>query len=62
MDRMTVYVCEDSFDGILCGVYDAWMSRKGHDQVCLELEGAEDIRLFCEYVSSEVSEEKLGCV
>ena len=43
MDRMTVYVCEDSFDGILCGVYDAWMSRKGHDQVCLELEGAEEI-------------------
>lgn len=62
MDRMTVYVCEDSFDGILCGVYDAWMSRKGHDQVCLELEGAEDIRLFCDYVASEVSEEKLGKV
>ncbi len=56
---MTVYVCEDSFDGILCGVYDAWMSRKGHEQVCLEIEQTENIRLFCEYVSVKVTPEKV---
>ena len=36
---MTVYMCEGSFEGILCGVYDAWMSKKGHEHVRLELEG-----------------------
>ena len=36
---MTVYTCKDSFEGILTGVYDAWMSRKGHDNVRLELKG-----------------------
>lgn len=56
---MTVYVCEDSFDGILCGVYDAWMSKKGHDQVCLEIEQMEELRLFCEYVTVNVTPEKV---
>lgn len=23
---MTIFVCKDEFDSILCGVYDAWMS------------------------------------
>ena len=46
---MTVYVCEDSFDGILCGVYDAWMSRKGHDHVRLEIDGTQEPELFCQY-------------
>ena len=27
---MTIFVCEDSLDGILTGVYDAWDSRLGH--------------------------------
>ena len=30
---MTVFVCEDSLDGILTGVYDAWDSRLGHSGV-----------------------------
>lgn len=55
---MTVYVCEDSFDGILCGVYDAWMSRKGHDHVRLEIGGTGDMELFCEYVPVPVLPEK----
>lgn len=36
---MTIYLCVPDFEGILCGVYDAWMSRKGHDNVRLELKG-----------------------
>ncbi|MEI3525814.1 MAG: hypothetical protein V8Q27_06605 [Eubacteriales bacterium] len=47
---MTVFVCEDSLDGILTGVYEAWDSRLGH-------RGGEEFRrkcwiqmeLFCEY-------------
>ena len=38
---MVVYQCSDSFDGILCGVYDAWMSRLGHDHVRLALADTE---------------------
>ncbi|MDO5417233.1 MAG: TIGR03915 family putative DNA repair protein [Lachnospiraceae bacterium] len=59
---MTVYVCEPSFEGILCGVYDAWMSRKGHENVRLEIDGAEDMELFCQYEKALVTEEKTGKV
>ncbi len=48
---MTVYMCVGSFEGILCGVYDAWMSKKGHEHVRLELEGYGDMELFCTYES-----------
>lgn len=36
---MTVFVCEDSLDGILTGVYDAWDSRLGHSGVRLKTGG-----------------------
>lgn len=55
----TVFVCQDSFDGILCGVYDAWMSRQGHENVRLDTEGHGNMELFCEYRSVEITEEKL---
>ena len=25
---MTIFQCSDTLDGILCGVYDAWMLKK----------------------------------
>ncbi len=50
---MTVFVCSDSFEGILCGVYDAWTSRLGHDNVRLELENTGDLRMFAEYRRTE---------
>ena len=56
---MTVYICKDSFEGILCGVYDAWMSRRGHANVRLETEGqGGTMELFCEYQEVPVEEEK----
>ncbi|WP_024346761.1 TIGR03915 family putative DNA repair protein [Lacrimispora indolis] len=46
----TVYLCEDSVEGIFSGVYAAWTSRKGHDHVKLGLLGNEDtMELFCQY-------------
>ena len=46
----TVYLCEDSVEGILSGVYAAWMSRKGHANVKLGLMDAQDtMELFCQY-------------
>lgn len=55
---MTVFWCDHSFEGILCGVYDAWMSRLGHSQVRLELADTGNLELFCEYRRSEYREEK----
>lgn len=55
---MVVYVCQDSFEGILTGIYDAWMSRKGHENVRLELEGFYQPELFCDYVEAAPSAEK----
>ena len=49
---MTVFVCEDSLDGILTGVYDAWDSRLGHSRVKLQAEAEdsyETYELFCQY-------------
>lgn len=43
---MTIYLCEDSFEGILSGVYDAWMSRLGHKNVRLELADCWEQEMF----------------
>ena len=36
---MRVYVCEDSFEGLMTAVYSAWADKLGHKNVRLELEG-----------------------
>jgi probable DNA metabolism protein len=55
---ITVFVCEDSLDGILTGVYDAWDSHLGHENVKLETEAEENLELFCVYRSVETDTEK----
>lgn len=59
---MTVYLCQDNFDSILCGVYDAWMSRRGHDHVRLELEGQGNMEMFCQYEQVVTDPDKLDKV
>ncbi len=54
---MTVFVCGEEVEDILCGVYDAWMSRLGHANVRLELPGRSR-ELFCEYRQVETAEWK----
>lgn len=46
---MTVFWCEDSLDGILAGIYDAWDSGLGHGNVKLKIEALDTLELFCEY-------------
>ena len=55
---MTIFVCRDTMAGILCGVYDAWMSRLGHGNVALELEDQGNMQMFCQYRQVEETEEK----
>ena len=35
---MYVFLCEDSPEGIFTGVYDAWESRLGHNNISLRSE------------------------
>lgn len=46
---MTVFLCQDSFDGILCGVYDVYASRAAVSECRLELVNEYEPRLFAEY-------------
>lgn len=55
---MVIFICKDDFDSILCGVYDAWMSRLGHDNVRLQLQGAYNMELFAKYRDVQVTEER----
>lgn len=55
---MVVFQCRDNFDSILCGIYDAWMSRLGHENVRLEMEDKGNLEMFSEYRLVEDSEEK----
>ena len=54
----TVFLREDSLDGILTGVYEAWDSRLGHDKVKLQTEGMDTMELFCEYQTVRTDLEK----
>lgn len=56
---MIIYLCEPTLEGILCGIYDAWMSRLGHENVRLQLKDRGNLELFCEYREPEESGEKL---
>ena len=45
---MYVFLCEDSPEGIFTGVYDAWESRLGHNNISLQIHtGEENYDLFC---------------
>lgn len=55
---MTIFTCSDTFEGILCGVYDAWMSKLGHANVKLEIENRGNIQMFAQYRTVEVTSEK----
>ena len=51
---MVVFLCGEETDAIWCGIYDAWMSRLGHENVRLEPCGW-DRELFCDYRMVETS-------
>lgn len=60
---MTVYLCGGDFEHILCGVYDAWTSRKGHQNVRLALDGEMLQASFLEeYVHVSYEERKFRAV
>lgn len=46
---MTIFLCKNGFDGILCGVYDVYASRINLNECRLELEAEYEPVLFAEY-------------
>lgn len=57
-EEKTIFLCEDSVDGIFTGVYDAWDSRLGHGNVKLALKGAANYELFASYREVETDRGK----
>ncbi|MDO5423947.1 MAG: TIGR03915 family putative DNA repair protein [Eubacteriales bacterium] len=46
---MRIFLCEGTADGILTGIYDAWASRLGHENVKLQVQENWNLELFAEY-------------
>lgn len=59
---MYIYVCQDSFDGIFTGVYDAWASKHGHSNVKLVSNKVDNFQLFAEYIDVNPDKEKTAKV
>ena len=64
---MYVFVCEDSLDGILTGIYDAWNFKieqklSSHEDIHLISRELDNYQLFCEYYPVTTCLEKAGKV
>ena len=60
---MYIFICEDSLDGILTGIYDAWSfkiqhSEISHDDLHLVSREPDNYELFSEYITIPTSTEK----
>lgn len=59
MDETYIYLCEDSFEGILTAVYNAYEDRHGHKKnKILISEGMYHQELFATYISVDTDYEK----
>ena len=43
---MTIYTCENTFEAMMTCIYDAWDSKKGHQNIRLKAEPVGDMELF----------------
>lgn len=59
---MIVYLCENSLEGILCGVYDAYKCGEKLSDVKLAIDGEGNFEMFCEYRKAKYSVEKVTSV
>lgn len=58
MSEKTIFLCEDTMEGIFTGVYQAWASRLGHENVKLQIEETDTMELFASYQTVETEIEK----
>lgn len=55
---MYIYTCRPDYDSMLTCIYDAWASKKGHNNIRLCIEPVEQYSLFDEYIHIEPDEVK----
>lgn len=48
---MYIFLCENTIEGIFTGVYDAWASKYGHQNIRLSLNLPDTYELFQEYIT-----------
>lgn len=53
-----IYVCEDTAEGILSAIYDAWSSRYGHAFNYIQTDSCIDYQLMSEYIEVTTDIEK----
>ncbi len=55
MEQQIILVCEDSEEGILSGVYEAYERKLDHDRTIIQIGEEENLCLFSEYIKIEPS-------
>lgn len=55
---MTIFTCKDNFEAMMTCIYDAWASKKGHNQIRLCTEPIGNLELFCDYCEVPADPEK----
>lgn len=55
---MKIFLCQDSIDGIFTGIYNAWESKLGHENVKVDIDENTNMELFCEYIKVETDTQK----
>lgn len=62
MKNKRIYVCEDNIESIFTGIYDAWDSRYGHDNIRIDIktdtEQGYSMELFSDYIYIETDTNK----
>lgn len=63
MKNIKVYLCESTIDCIFTGIYNAWESKYGHNNIkIVEQENFENMELFTEYIKVVADSEKASKV
>ena len=56
---MYIYTCEPTIEAMLSCIYEAWSSKKGHQNIKLMLEPVEQYTLFDQYIHVDADEKKV---
>ena len=58
MENRTIYLCEDTPDGVFTAVYDVWQETKQREQFSLQVERQHAMQLFTDYEYIQTDVEK----
>ena len=59
---MYTYICENSIDGILTGVYNAYADKHSLREIHLTIREPENLSLFTQYIPVETDSKKAAKV